>query len=121
MLAGMAFDEQQQRWRERAEPAAREWLDLVARESARLCEFTVDFPLEARKPLTATEREVACALLATQEVLDRTAQALAERGDPGWQAVSDVALWLHNDIGRRGLPQRSRVREEIAEADPTTI
>jgi hypothetical protein len=46
---------------------------------------------------------------------ETAAQALAERGDPGWEAVSDAALWLYNDIGRRGLPQRSRVREEIAE------
>ncbi len=104
-------------WKAHAELAICEWLDVVDRESAKLSEFTVDMPLTARRKLDRVEREVALALLSTLEVLERNAQALAEANDPGWEALADVATWLTGDIGRRGLPQLSRVHNEIADLD----
>jgi hypothetical protein len=57
------------------------------------------------------------ALLTTLEVLERTAQQLSAADDPAWRGWADAATWLSNDIGRRGLPQLSRVSEEIAALD----
>jgi hypothetical protein len=111
------IDARQEQFKAAAEPAVREWLAMVDRESARLSEFAVDLPLSARRPLTSTEREVAAALLTTLEVLERTAQQLSADGDPTWEGWADAATWLSNDIGRRGLPQLSRVSDEIGDLD----
>jgi hypothetical protein len=112
-----SMDARQQQFRERAEPAVREWLDTLARETARLSEFAVDTPLTARPPLSGQQRAVAEALLVTLEVVQRTAQELCQAGDPSWHGWSDAATWLFNDIGRRHLPQLSRVHDEIADRD----
>src|SRR4051794_21175371 len=111
------MDARQDQFKAAAKPAVREWLEMVERESAKLSEFAVDLPLSARRPLTATEREVAAALLVTLEVLERTVQQLSANGDPAWEGWADAATWLSNDIGRRGLPQLSRVGDEIADLD----
>src|SRR4051794_33703652 len=111
------IDARQVEFKAAAEPAVHTWLEVVERESAKLSEFATDGPLRARRPLTATEREIAVALLTTLEVLERTAQQLSADGDPAWEGWADAATWLSNDIGRRGLPQLSRVSEELAELD----
>jgi len=47
---------------EEAEPEVRRQLEEVERMAAKLSEFTVDFPIGARPPLTSEQREVAVAL-----------------------------------------------------------
>jgi hypothetical protein len=86
--------------------------------AAKLSEFTVDFPIGARPPLTSEQREVAVALNLMVELLDRRAEEASIAGEDRWRGLSDASTMLYNEIGRRRLPQlMSSFKRRIAAED----
>jgi hypothetical protein len=78
--------------------------------ATQLSEFTVDAPLglEARKPLTPEQTEVAVALNTMIDLLRRRAEETCVAREPRWEGLSDAATMLENEAGRLGLPQMMR-------------
>jgi hypothetical protein len=78
--------------------------------AAQLSEFTVDAPLglEARKPLTPEQTEVAVALNTMIDLLRRRAEGACVAREPRWEGLSDAATMLENEAGRLGVPQMCR-------------
>ncbi len=107
---------------EEAEPEVRRQLEEVERMAAKLSEFTVDFPIGARPPLTSEQREVAVALNLAVELLDRRAEKASIAEEERWRGLSDASTMLYNEIGRRGLPQLwSSFKRRIAEEDEASF
>ncbi len=76
--------------------------------AARISEFTVETPLEARPPLTSEGREVAVALNTMCDLLRRRASEASAEGEPRWEGLADGATMLENELCRLGLPQLMR-------------
>jgi hypothetical protein len=78
--------------------------------AAKISEFTVGMPLglEARKPLTPEQTEVAVALNTMVDLSRRRAEEACTARDPRWEGLSDAATMLENEAGRLGVPQMMR-------------
>ena len=90
------------------EPVRRSAIDQVIRGQAAVAEFTVGTMFEGRPALTLADREVAVAFSALAELLGRRAQEACEAGDPKWEGLADAETIVHNELGRRSLPQLPR-------------
>jgi hypothetical protein len=98
---------------EEIEREVRTALDTAMDGAARISEFTVDTPpLEARRPLTTEQREVAVALNTLSDVLGRQASEACAAREPRWLGLSDAANIVSNETGRLGLPQLFRHLDE---------
>lgn len=82
-------------------------LDVLMDGAAQLSEFTVDAPLglEARPPLTESQREVTVALSALAVLLDRRASEASTAREPRWEGLADAVTYVNNVTGMLGLPQ----------------
>jgi hypothetical protein len=98
---------------EEIEREVRTALDTAMDGAARISEFTVDTaPLEARRPLTTEQREVAVALNTLSDVLGRRASEACAARESSWLGLSDAANIVSNETGRLGLPQLFRHLDE---------
>jgi hypothetical protein len=83
-------------------------LGVLMDGAAKLSEFTVDFPLQARAPLTKEQWAVAVALNTLADLMDRRAEEACRAREPRWNGLSDAATMTRNEAGRLGVPQLFR-------------
>jgi hypothetical protein len=102
---------------ERLETQVRARLDALMDGAAALSEFTVDFPLGARKPLTDAQREVAVILNAIAELLHQRALEASAANEPRWEGLADAGTMVHNALGYHSLPQIERAFPEEPQHD----
>jgi hypothetical protein len=95
---------------QRIEREVRDELNDAMWTAARLSEFTVDMPLhlDARRPLSPVQREVAVALNTLARLLDQRADDACRARDPRWEGLADASTMLLNAAGYRELPQLLR-------------
>lgn len=92
---------------ERIAGEVRSELDEAMRCAAVLSEFTVDLPgrLEARRPLSESQREVAVALNTLARLFEQRAEEACAARDARWRGLADAATMTRNAAGQLGLPQ----------------
>lgn len=96
----------------------RKELDTLMLGADRISEFTVGTGyLQARRPLTPVQRELAVVLNTLSDLLGRRAQEARLAKEPRWQGLADAGTTISNETGRLGLPQLFRELRDAEDAD----